>query len=76
MSPVYDCELVKGVLETSMGIPEENIILLVDDGETTEETLPTKDNIEVRQLSSFYHINKAFDDIWFQGPTLDQPTST
>jgi len=47
MSPVYDCELVKSALETSMGIPTENIIVLVDDGETaTEETLPTKENIE------------------------------
>ena len=56
-SPVYDCELVKSALETSMGIPTENIILLVDDGETaTDETLPTKRNIEVRPLQSFYHM--------------------
>jgi hypothetical protein len=45
---VLDCEMMKTLLEDTMGVPAENITMLLDDGETaSEETLPTKDTIEV-----------------------------
>ena len=40
---------MRDMLIETMGVPEENITVLVDDGEeATEETMPTKDTIEVR----------------------------
>jgi hypothetical protein len=40
--------MMKALLEDTMGVPAENITMLLDDGETSsEDTLPTKDNIEV-----------------------------
>jgi hypothetical protein len=39
---------MRKLLEDTMGVPAENITMLLDDGEAaSEETLPTKDNIEV-----------------------------
>ena len=46
---ILDCQNMRDMLIETMGVPEENITLLVDDGEeATEETMPTKDTIEVR----------------------------
>jgi hypothetical protein len=62
---------MRDVLVERMGFPEENITLLLDDGEeATEETMPTKANIEVGKQGITKFVWLALVSAYFQAISL------